>query len=198
MFYSLKGPIVYTDSNSFAIECGGVAFRCAATRTTLNKIGLSRETVTVYTYMHVREDALELFGFHDSRELDCFKLLINVTGVGPKAALAILSELTPDQLALCVASGDAKSITLAQGVGAKLAQRVILELKDKLAASLPVLGSTDALAAASVSGTGVEAVDALVILGYSRSEAAAVVGRLEGGLSTEEQIKQALKALSKR
>ena len=132
MFYSITGKIVYIDTQSVAIETGGVAFRCSTTLTTLKRIGEKGSTATLYTYLNVREDALDLFGFADEQELECFKLLIGVSGVGPKAALAILSELTPDKLALCLATGDSKAITRAPGVGPKLAQRVVLELKDKL------------------------------------------------------------------
>ncbi len=199
MFYSLTGKIVFVDSAGFAIDCGGVAYRCFSTRHTLTKIGILGENATVFTYLNVREDAMDLFGFAQQNELECFKLLIGVTGVGPKAALAILSELTPDKLALSIAAGDAKAIQQAQGVGAKLAQRVILELKDKLAANIPAMGvSQDALLAAEVSGGAQEeAVSALVMLGYSRSEAAVAVGKLPPELSAEDFIKQALKTLAK-
>ena len=103
MFYSITGKVVYTDATSVAVSCGGVAFNCSATANTLKNIGTIGDTVTLYTYLNVREDALDMFGFYDKDELDCFKLLINVTGVGPKAALAILSQLTPNRLAVCVA-----------------------------------------------------------------------------------------------
>lgn len=199
MFYSITGKIVYIDSGSFAISCSGVAFRCAATRQTLNKVGILGESCTVFTHLNVREDALDLFGFHNQTELDTFKLLTTVTGVGPKAALAILSELTPEQLALAITAGDAKTITRAQGVGAKIAQRVVLELKDKLAVDVPAASGTNAAIAAALSGgAGEEAVEALTMLGYSRSESAAAIGRLgdADGLSTEEIIKKALRMLA--
>ena len=140
-----------------------------------------------------------MFGFYDTAELDCFKLLINVTGVGPKAALAILSQLTPDRLAVCVASGDVKAITAAQGVGAKIAQRVVLELKDKLKSYISQENGEEiaAINAASASDSGEEAVAALVMLGYGKSEAAAAVGRLDQTLSAEELIKQALRLMAK-
>ena len=199
MFYSITGKTVYIDSSSVAVDCGGVAFRCNATFNTLRKIGSLGETVTLYTYLNVREDALDMFGFYDTAELDCFKLLINVTGVGPKAALAILSQLTPDRLAVCVASGDVKAITAAQGVGAKIAQRVVLELKDKLKSYISQENGEEiaAINAASASDSGEEAVAALVMLGYGKSEAAAAVGRLDQTLSAEELIKQALRLMSK-
>ena len=104
MFYSITGQVVYTDATSVAVSCGGVAFNCSATANTLKNIGTIGDTVMLYTYLNVREDVLDMFGFYDKDELDCFKLLINVTGVGPKAALAILSQLTPNRLAVCVAS----------------------------------------------------------------------------------------------
>lgn len=197
MFYSLTGTVVHTDENTAAISCGGAAFACQCSAWTLRSIRLG-EGVTLYTHLNVREDALDLFGFIDKAERDCFRLLIGVTGVGPKAALAILSAMTPQSLAVSVASGDIKSITRAQGVGPKLAQRVVLELKDKLSAGLPG-GSEDdsALSAAlSVSGEN-EAVEALVMLGYSRSEASVAVGRLDDGLTTEELIKSALRSLAR-
>ena len=199
MFYSITGKTVYIDSSSVAVDCGGVAFRCNATFNTLRKIGSLGETVTLYTYLNVREDALDMFGFYDTAELDCFKLLINVTGVGPKAALAILSQLTPDRLAVCVASGDVKAITAAQGVGAKIAQRVVLELKDKLKSYISQENGDEiaAINAASASDSGEEAVAALVMLGYGKSEAAAAVGRLDQTLSAEELIKQALRLMAK-
>jgi len=132
MFYSLTGTVVFTDENSVAIDCSGVAFRLFVTGNTLRKCAPIGEAQTLYTHLNVREDALDLFGFAEKNELDCFKMLTSVSGVGPKAALAILSQLTPDMLAVSVAGGDVKAITAAQGVGPKIAQRVVLELKGKL------------------------------------------------------------------
>lgn len=200
MFYSITGKVVYTDENSVAIDCNGVAFRLFVTLNTLKKCAPVGQEQMLYTMLNVREDALDLFGFADKSELDCFKLLIGVSGVGPKAGLAVLSQLTPDRLALCVAGGDIKSITAAQGVGAKIAQRIVLELKGKLdgfAASAEALGNIAAAQKATVSYAGEDAVNALVMLGYSRSEASIAVGKLDGNLSTEDMIKQALKQLAK-
>ena len=128
MFYSLTGKVVAIEDTAVALQCGGIAFRCMTTLNTISKIGRTGEEATLFTHLNVREDAMDLFGFYTQQELDCFKQLISVSGVGPKAALAILSQLSPDKLALCIASGDVKSITKAQGVGPKLAQRVVLEL----------------------------------------------------------------------
>ena len=199
MIYSLTGKVVHTDVSGAAVQCGGVAFYCAASMNTLRHIGEVGAEVTVYTYLSVREDAMDLYGFYDRQELQCFKLLIGVTGVGPKAALAILSALTPEQLALCVASGDVKSITRAQGVGNKLAQRVVLELKDKFKADASAVFSENVATAGAVSASAncEEAVSALEMLGYSRSEASVAVGRLDSSLSAEELIRQALRTLSK-
>ena len=157
------------------------------------------DVVTLYTHLNVREDALDLFGFYDKNELECFKLLTAVSGVGPKAALAILSQLTPDRLAVCVAGGDVKAITAAQGVGPKLAQRVALELKGKLEgfADSAALGDIAAAQKATVSYAGEDAVNALVMLGYSRAQASIAVGKLDANLSTEDMIKQALKTLAR-
>lgn len=197
MFYSVTGKVVAIEDNFAAIQCGGVAFRCMTTLNTLSKIGRTGDEVTLFTYLNVREDAMELFGFYTQQELDSFKLLLSVSGVGPKAALAILSQLSPDKLALCVASGDVKSITQAQGVGPKLAQRVVLELKDKLSKSI-ASGSTDTsgmFAAPAATGNCSEAIEALVMLGYSRSEAAGAIGKLDKSLPAEELIRLALKSL---
>ena len=200
MFYSITGEVVYYDAQCVAVSCGGVAFRCFATMNTLKNVASKGETVTLYTYLNVSENALDLFGFCTESEMECFKQLLSVSGVGPKVALAVLSELTADQLALAIASGDTKSITRANGVGPKVAQRIVLELKDKLAAGLDLGGASveieSASAALNQSNTS-EAVAALTMLGYSQSESAAAVGKLDKSLSTEELIKQALKQLSR-
>lgn len=196
MIYSLTGKVVALDRNGLAVRCGGIAFFCFSTMNTLKNVALNTET-TVYTYLNVREDAMELYGFSTPNELDSFKQLITVSGVGPKAALAILSVLTPDKLALSIASGDAKAITKAQGVGAKIANRIILELKNKFSTELTeeqseLVGAVQMTAGAEDVG---EAIEALVQLGYSRSEAAAALGKLDSTLPVEELIRQALKSL---
>ena len=157
------------------------------------------EKVTLFTYLNVKEDALDLYGFYTQQELECYKILISVSGVGAKMALAVLSEMTPEQLALSIAAGDTKAITRANGVGNKIAQRIVLELKDKLAKGLDLQSvGTDIAAASTVSASGnaSEAVSALTMLGYSQSEAAVAVGKLSQDLSVEDMIKQALKQLS--
>ena len=201
MFYSITGRVVHRDTQFVALETGGIAFQCSTTLSTLKTIGEKGSTATLYTYLNVREDALDLFGFATEQELECFKLLISVSGVGPKAALSILSELTPDKLALCLATGDSKSITRAQGVGPKLAQRVVLELKDKLAKGLELPADSPEIQAAGLAaadGNAAEAISALTMLGYSQSEAAMAVSKLDGDLPVEALIKQALKQLARQ
>ena len=149
--------------------------------------------------MSVREDAMDLFGFSTTAELDAFKLLITVSGVGPKAGIAILSELSPDKLAIAIASSDVKSITRANGVGKKTAERVVLELKDKMAGvggeniSSAVQSAMSAVEESAAS----EAVAALVALGFSQSDAAVAVGQMDKSLSADEMIRIGLKQLSR-
>ncbi|MBQ2318927.1 MAG: Holliday junction branch migration protein RuvA [Clostridia bacterium] len=198
MFYSITGTLVYSDLSSVAIDCNGVAFRCNVSMNTLQHMPQRNSKVTVYTYLNVRDDALDLFGFYSADELDMFKLITSVSGVGPKNALAILSEFEPDNLRIIIASGDAKSLTRASGVGTKLAQRIILELKDKVGS---IGGNVEAeiasVGAVSASKNAAEAVEALVSLGYSQSEASLAVGRLDSQLSVEELIRLALKSMAK-
>lgn len=199
MFYSLTGTVVYYDAQCVAVDCNGVAFKCFATANTLKKVAQIGEKVTLFTYLNVKEDALDLYGFYTVQELECYKILISVSGVGAKMALAVLSELSPEQLALSIAAGDTKAITRANGVGNKIAQRIVLELKDKLAKGLDLQTEGSDIAAAgtaTASGNSSEAVSALTMLGYSQSEAAVAVGKLSPDLSVEEMIKQALKQLS--
>lgn len=201
MFYSLTGNVIFTDLSSVALECSGVGFRCQTSANTLRDVD-KNEKLTLFTYLNVREDALDLFGFSTEYELEWFKLLIGVTGVGPKAALAVLSELTPDKLALAVSAGDVKAITRAQGVGPKIAQRVILELKDKAKSALSSFSQDasafDSVASVSESSNTSEAVAALTMLGYSQSDAALAVSKVDASQPTEQIIRQCLKILSRQ
>ncbi len=199
MLYSVRGKLIHKEPYLAVVECGGVGFKCITTTSTLAKLGEAGSEATLYTYLHVREDLLDLYGFADMGELNCFKMLLSVSGVGPKVGLAVLSDLTPERFALCVAANDAKTITKSQGVGAKLAQRIILELKDKLkSADLPTALSGEAFSgsAASFGGNAGEAVSALVVLGYSQGDAARAVSGLSPDLPSAELIRQALKYLS--
>lgn len=198
MIYSVRGKVIHTDSFTAVVECGGVGFACRTTLNTLQAIA-GKEEVTLLTYLSVREDALELFGFAASEELEAFKMLISVSGIGPKAALSILSAMTPSAFALAVATGDTKAFTNVKGIGAKTAQRISLELKDKIAKDTISVrgGSSASLSVAPIAGNNAsEAICALSVLGYSQGEAVAAVGRLDPALSVEDMIKQALKLLS--
>ncbi len=198
MIYSVTGNVVDFDTSTVCVDVNGVAFRCMTTYTTSQKCASMGMKVTLYTYLNVREDAMELFGFYDKTEMDCFKMLITVNGVGPKMGLAILSELTPDKVALSIAAGDHKALTRANGVGPKLAQRICMELKDKVGKAFGGAENVDLTAVSSTfehSNTA-EAVAALEMLGYSQSDASVAVSKIDPSLSVENIIKQALKMLS--
>ena len=198
MFYSLRGKLAFTDPAFVVLDRGGVCFKCFTSLNTIRSLPSAGSEVTLFTHMLVKEDALDLYGFFTTQELECFRLLISVSGIGPKAAVSILSELTPDKLAISIASGDAKALTRAQGVGKKIAERAVLELKSKITGV--VASAADVSAAASVSAdTGsdaAEAVEALVALGYGRSDAAVAVGSMDKSLSVDEMIRQGLKMLA--
>lgn len=200
MFYSLTGKIINKGVSSVVVECGGVGFFCNTSGATLCDLS-SGEIATVYTHLNVREDALDLFAFSTEFELEWFRMLISVNGVGPKAALAVLSVMTPDKLALCISANDVKAITRAPGIGTKIAQRIILDLKDKVRsiASGVDLETGEVIervgAVNDMPNTG-EAVAALTMLGYSQSEASVAVSKIDPSLSVEAIIKQALKLLS--
>ncbi|MCB6615172.1 Holliday junction branch migration protein RuvA [Ruminococcus sp. 210702-SL.1.03] len=198
MIYSVSGKLIHTEPELAVVECGGVGYGCKTTFNTLQKIAGESE-VMLYTYLSVREDAAELYGFADREELKCFRLLISVSGVGPKAALSILSGMNTQQFALCVATADSKALTKVKGIGAKTAQRIILELKDKLAGeTISVRGQSAQPAAVSAAGSNIaEAVTALEVLGYTEGEALSVLSKLDPALPVEELIKKSLIGLAK-
>lgn len=199
MIYSLRGKLIMAQPGVIVVECGGVGYKCAVSLTTLSMLPNKGSEVFIYTYMNVREDAVDLFGFADERELDAFKLLTSVNGVGPKAGLALLSDFTFDKLALAIASGDSKALTKTAGIGNKIAQRIVLELKDKLGGINT--GNDDVIAkvteAVANRGNISEAIAALCSLGYGQSEAAAVLAGCDEASSVEELIKFGLKKLAK-
>ena len=199
MFYYLNGEITLMDDSLAVVDCGGVGYACHTTAYTLSKLRIG-QTAKLYTYCNIREDAFDIFGFSSRDELHCFELLLGVTGVGPKAAIAILSATSPERFTLAIMTQDERTLTAAQGIGKKLAQRIILELKDKMgavsevdlsapsAASVPTAGSTLALAQA-----------ALAELGYSSAEiGAALKGVQTEGKSTEDIVRQCLRAMVMR
>lgn len=197
MLYSVKGKLIHKEPYLAVVECGGVGFKCIVTNTTLARVGETGDEASLFTYLHVREDILDLYGFADMAEMSCFKLLLSVSGVGPKVALAILSDLSPERFALSVAANDTKTLTRSPGVGTKLAQRIVLELKDKMKGVQPAGGGEELAAGQAVSGgAAAEAVSALVVLGYSQGDAAKAVAALAPELSSSEMIRQALRLLS--
>ena len=200
MFYYLNGTITLLDANLAVMDCGGVGYACHTTNYTRARLQLGKPA-KLFTYCNIKEDAFDIFGFSTREELNCFEQLLGVTGVGPKAALAILSVVSPEQLTLAVMTQDDKTITMAQGVGKKLAQRIILELKDKLGASQLELNTVEfAGSGAPVRGSkSAEATAALVGLGYSQTEAAAALNGIDiETLSIEDVIRRALRAAAQQ
>ena len=201
MFYYVNGTVAHLAPYLAVIDCGGVGYACRTTNNTLTRLKKG-ETARLYTYLNVREDAMELYGFYSENELNCFQMLIGVSGVGPKAALSILSAATPESLAMSIITGDEKALTVAQGIGKKIAQRIILELKDKLAK-----GQTVSAAGESVAGPAVtiipqnklsEASAALAVLGYSQAEINVALKGIDiDNQSLEQIIRLALKNMMK-
>ena len=199
MFYYLNGTVAHKEANLAVIDCGGVGYACRTTTNTLSLLNLG-EKAKLYTYLNTKEDAFDLYGFSTAEELNLFRLLIGVSGVGPKAGLAILSSNTPANLAMSIITGDERALTCAPGVGKKIAQRVILELKDKLAKGQV------AAAGERYGGSGVtiipenkasEAAAALAVLGYSREEINAALRGIDlDNLTLEQIIRTALRGLA--
>lgn len=205
MFYYIHGNLTHLAPGFAVLDVGGVGYRLTISGTTYNAMpprsSANPPTVRLYTYLAVREDDLELFGFATQEELSSFKMLISVSGVGPKAAMSVLSFLTPEKFALAVCTDDRKTISKANGIGPKTAARIILELKDRMlkenGGELPSAGGTLPIPEAS-GGRGKlgEAIDALLVLGYTRAEASAVLKDLDiAGMELEEIIRASLKKL---
>lgn len=187
-----------TDASSAAIECAGVGYRFTAPVSTLASLPQVGSNAFVYTYMSVKQDGVDLYGFADTAELDMFKLLISVSNVGPKLAISVLSTFKVDDICLYIANGDSKALSKASGVGLKSAQRIVLELKDKVSAGSAAVsrdyGSEDGI---STDGSAAkDAIAALVQFGYTQGEAAAAVGKCKNLEHTEDIIKQALRLLA--
>ncbi len=199
MIYSLSGKLIHKEASLAVVECGGVGYACRTTQTTLAAIGAIGSEVRLYTHLSVREDAVELFGFADQEELSCFQMLITVSGVGPKAAISILSDLTPNRFALLVASGDSTALTKVKGIGKKSAERIVVDLKDRLAKSNPAVQGMPA-AAGNVAGTDnlSEALAALCVLGYRQEEVMPVLLKQSDDLSAEELIRLTLREMGRR
>ncbi|MBQ8390673.1 MAG: Holliday junction branch migration protein RuvA [Oscillibacter sp.] len=201
MFYYLDGTVAEILPYLAVIDCGGVGYACKTTNNTLSRLKKGQKG-RVYTYLNVGEGIFDLYGFATQNELNSFKLLLGVSGVGPKAALAILSVGTPETLAMAIVTGDEKALTAAPGIGKKIAQRIILELKDKMAketaAGLDFSGGKGAPAAPMFTSKASEAAQALAVLGYSSQEAAAALKGVDvEGLPLEEIIRQSLRKMVK-
>ena len=200
MLYSVKGELIHIEPRVAVVCCGGVGFRCQITMNTARQLPSVGSEAMLYTMMNVREDAIELFGFASQEELASFKQLTAISGVGPKVGLSILSELSPEKVALAVAAGDYKALTKAAGVGPKLAQRIVLEMKDKVKALTASAGGFEMPSGGVVSAAGnaAQAVDALTVLGFTAGEASAAVGKLDSALPVETLVRDALKMLARR
>lgn len=198
MFYSLKGSLITLENNFLVVECSGVGYKCLTSLYTQSqfkdKIG---NEITVYTFLSVRQDALDLFGFADNGELECFKMLTSVSGVGPKAALSILSQFPAEKVAYLVTSGDSKSLTSVSGIGAKTAQRIVLELKDKLSA-IGFESSAQKITNMPLGNSNIsEAIKALSTLGYSAGEVMQHISSFDEKLPVEKLIQLTLKSMAK-
>ena len=198
MIYSVRGKLTHKTNDLAVVECAGVGFACRTTSYTLSPLKVGEE-VFLLTYMNVREDAVELFGFGEAAELNCFRLLLSVSGVGPKAALSILSDMSPQGFALCVAQGDSKVLTRVPGIGKKTADRIILELRDKMTDRIGEI-SSDTYAELSkpgttASGNAAEAVTALVALGFTAAQAQKALAGLSPDLSVSEMVREGLKKI---
>ena len=199
MFYYVNGTVAEIEAGLAVIDCSGVGYACATTNYTLSQLKKG-ERAKLYTYLNVREDAMEMFGFASQSELRSFKMLIGVSGVGPKAALSILSSTTPQQLSMAVVMGDEKALTAAPGIGKKIAQRIILELKDKLIKEQGGFeaGSGAAVAMPAQNNKAGEAAAALAVLGYGSQEIAAALKGIDmDALPLEEIIRRSLKKMVK-
>ncbi|MCM1578859.1 MAG: Holliday junction branch migration protein RuvA [Ruminococcus sp.] len=204
MIYSLRGTLTVKEAGLAVIECGGVGYACRTTYNTLAALGNEGGEETLYTYMQFTQEGVSLFGFYSKAELRSFQMLLSVTGVGAKAALSILSDMDPNSFALAVATSNIKQLTKARGVGQKMAQRIVLELKDKISkeklepAGFSPAGAVGAAGVAALrGGAAADAVEALMVLGYTDGEAEAAVSVLDPNLTAEELIKGALKSLGK-
>lgn len=201
MFYYLEGTVAELLPYLAVIDCGGVGYACKTTNNTLSALKKGQKG-KLYTHLNVGDGIFELYGFATQRELNSFRLLIGVSGVGPKAALAILSVGTPETLAMAIVTGDEKSLTAAPGIGKKIAQRIILELKDKMAketgGSLDFSGGKGGPAPAMFASKAAEAAQALAVLGYTSQEVSAALKGLDvEHLPLEEIVRQGLKRMVK-
>ena len=204
MFYYVRGELVLAEPGTAVIDCGGVGYKLSVSDNTLGKISnADKKNVLLYTYMYIREDAVDLIGFATQEELSAFKMLISVSGVGPKAAMSILSLLSVEKFALAVSSQNAKAIAKAQGIGPKTAARIVLELKEKVAKEFATAGGAEedelfADVPVSAGGNLAEAEKALMVLGYTKAEAQTALKGVLPTATLEEMVSAALKKMALR
>ncbi len=197
MYYYIRGKYVLKGETYVVIDVGGIGYKIYTSTANIEKMPSYGSEITMYTHLYVREDAQDLYGFITNEELTLFLQLMSISGIGPKAALSVLSVTTPEQFAMAVISNDVKMLTRAQGIGPKAAQRIILELKDKIK-------TTDAMpeniktAVIEEQNNQSEAITALIVLGYTANEAKRAVSGINPSLNVEEIIKEALKILMKQ
>ena len=208
MFYYISGKLALLEPSFAVVDAGGVGYKLSISQTTFSQLShksgnTSGESTTLYTYLSVREDGIELFGFYSTEELDAYKLLITVSGVGPKAAISILSQMTPQKLTVAILNDDKRSISQANGIGPKTAARIILELKDKLSKTSFTSNEadgdfTDTLVGTNNSDKRADAQEALIALGYSRNEAYNVLKAIDvSNMELDDIIRAALKKIMK-
>lgn len=195
MIAFVSGNVEYIDENSVVVDCGGVGYRVFMSPKNLNILKPGK-FARIHTYLKVAEGIFDLYGFLQLEELKIFKMIITVSGAGPKAALSILSVMSPSEFALAAATNDYKSITRAPGVGPKLAQKISLELKDKLSTGDMMPPEYGEINTGQLASSSNDALEALLVLGYSQVEALRAVSAVGKDLTTQETIKEALKILS--
>ncbi len=199
MFHHIRGIVTDLEPTIAVIECGGIGFELITTAHTVSRLKIG-ESAKLFTYENVREDCFDLYGFSDMREKRCFEMLIGVSGVGPKAAISILSTATPEMLAISIINGDEKTLTAAPGVGKKIAQRILLELKDKMSKESLGFAAVTSMVPSGGAGSSKlsDAVSALMVLGYSSAEVSLLLKDVDVENTTlEDIIKQALKKMLK-
>ncbi len=204
MFYYLKGELAYRDINTCVIDCGGVGYKLTVSLITsealVSKLG---KEIKLFTHLAVREDGVEMFGFGSYEEKECFNRLTSVSGIGPKAAMSILSTMTPEKLALAICTDDAKAIAKSPGIGAKSALRIILELKDKMSKdmlneSITNAGNTVSASNYTSNSYVSEAMEALMVLGYDKATVLSALSGIDPAITDSgEIIRQALKKLAR-
>lgn len=198
MYAYIKGSLEEKTKDSIVVETCGIGYKIFVSEQTMDKVGELGDKVKIYTHYHVREDSISLYGFLSNEELKMFELLIQVSGIGAKTAIAMLSKITPSEFAIAVITNDIKTLTTIPGIGSKSAQRIVLELKDKLKTEDAIAKDEETLPSKSNNENVEEAIQALQILGYNKGEIKKVIEKLKvKDNSTEEIIKLALKQLSR-